>query len=508
MTVSSRAVLTLAAVPLLVLGYTANLGFYSPGAMALTLSGAGLVFCAMLTRPRVVRLTASAPNIMLYGPLTALMVLLLRAASLTNNGLLALLYAVMAVLGLLTAVASHLAGLRPRDPLQAGLLGVGILLSGYAVLVCQLRYPDPAALGPILAIAALAAAGYLVWLSFLAQPVPGHGWLVRWGLLICVGLGMRALAVIASPEPIIDVNAWLQQAPRFLLQGRDPYAVDYSSPYGTPQATAAGIHDAPDPRPATYPPLTILTGVPAVLLELDVRFVNVGADLLAAVLLFLAGRAAKRLGPAVLVAGLYLCLPRTPFFLEQAWIEPQMAFLAGALLWLAGLARSGPAEAWAGAALGALLATKQYALVFLPCLVRQGGPRRRFWVMAAIVFLLIVVPFVLWGPADFWHIVVAKHLARPIVPQALTLHALVRNSLGLNLPPAAGWLVALVLILAVAWRNPGCRAGNPGYCLGASLLAFILGHKQGYYNYYVLATYLLLWGLGVGGQGGDDDDAL
>ncbi|NPV45726.1 MAG: hypothetical protein HPY69_02105 [Armatimonadetes bacterium] len=507
MAVSSRALLILAAVPLLVPGYTANLGFYSPGAIGLVLAGAVLTFCAMLARPRMVRLPASAPRVMLYGPFLALMVLLLREAAFTANGMLAMLYAVMAVVGLLTAMTAHLAGLRPRDPLQAGLIGAGILLSGFAVLACQLRYPDPAALGSVLAIVALAAAGYLVWLSFLAQPVPGRGWLVRLGLLVAVGLGIRGLAVTASPDPIIDVNAWLQQAPRFLLQGRNPYAVDYASPYGTARASAAGIHDAPDPRPATYPPVAVLTGVPAVLLGLDVRYVNVAADVLAAVLLFLAARAAGRTGPGALAAGLYLCLPRTPFFLEQSWIEPQMACLAGTMLLLAGSGRGARAGTWAGAALGALLATKQYAVVFLPCLARQWGRQRGLWVAAALVFAIVVAPFALWGPGHFWEIVVTKHLARPVVPQALTLLALAKNSLALDLSPAAGWLVALALILAIAWRNPGRNAGNMACCLGASVLAFILGHKQGYFNYYVLTTYLLLWGLGVGDEGGEAHDA-
>lgn len=506
MPVSSRSLLLLGAVPLLVLGYTANLGFYSPVAIGLVLSGAVLVFVGLLTPPRTVQLAAKVSIVMLYGPLTALAVLLLREAALAANGLLAMLYAVMAVVGLLTALASHLAGLRPRDPLQAGLIGIGILLSGYSVLVCQLRYPDLGALGAVLAIVALAAVGYLVWLSFLAQPVPGRGWLVRLGLLMGAGLGVRALAVVASPDPVIDVNAWLQQAPRFLLEGRNPYAVDYVSPYGTPRAAAAGIHEAPDPRPATYPPLAILTGVAPALVGLDVRFVNVLAEVLAAVLLLLAAQAAGRPGPGVLVAGLYLCLPRTAFMVEQAWFEPQLAALAGALLVLAARGRD-TAAAWAGLTLGALLAAKQYAFVLLPCLARAWWRPGRLWASAAVTLLILVLPFVLWGPWDFWETVFAKHLARPVVPHALTLLALAKQGLGLDLPPVTGWLLAVILVTLLAWRTPRTSGPALGPYLGASLLAFILGHKQGYFNYYVLATYLLLWGLVVPAADGEADDA-
>lgn len=491
-----RRLLLAAALPLLIFGYTANLGFYSPPAIGLVLVATTLILSAALGSPRLVFVPRHAAPLLGYGPVALLILILLRQAMVTTSGVLAMLYALLATVGLVTALLAYLAGRRPDEPLRAALIGFGILLAGQAALTSQLRYPDPAHVGAMLGILACAVLACLVWLSFLAQPRPGRGWSVRFGLLLALGLGGRGLAIVGSPDPIIDVNAWLQQAPRFLLAGRNPYATDYPSPYGTERARAAGINDAPDPRPATYPPLAILTGVPAVLLGVDVRWVNVLADVLAAALLFLAGRARWRPasadddGLALLAAGIYLCLPRTPFMIEQAWFEPQLAALAGALL-LWGDRR----PRLAGVLFGLLLAGKQLALALVPVIVRAFWARRQMLLLAVGLAALLALPFVLWSPGDFWQIVVGKHLVRPVIPHALTLLALGKQALGLDLPPVLGWGFALVCLAWLTWRGPRRWEPAAGLWLGASLLVFILGHKQGYFNYYVLATYLLLWGL-------------
>jgi hypothetical protein len=506
---SSRSLLAIVALPLLVLGYTANLGFYSPLAIALVLAGAALVFVAALARPRALSLPPATATVLLYAPVTVLMVLILRQAAVASNGLLAMLYAVLAVVAALVCVLAHLAGLRPRDPLTAAMVGVGILLSGQAALTGQLRYPDPLHWAAGLGIMAAGVMAYGVWLSFLAQPHPGRGWRIRLGLLLLTGVALRGLAVAGSPDPIIDANAWLQQAPRFLLAGRNPYAADYASPYGTDRARAAGINDAPDARPATYPPLAILTGLPTALLGLDGRYVNVVADVLAALLIFLAARGRPQEHLGLLAAGLYLCLPRTPFMIEQGWFEPQMAALVGVWLWQAGrMGTGGPAEArplltaqgergaatWAGLALGGLVAAKQLSLALLPVVIVACWGRKRTLLTAAVVAAAVILPFVLWGPGDFWQIVVAKHLARPVIPHALTLLALAKQGLGLDLPPILGWSFAAAMIALITWRGPRQPVPGLGLWLAAALLAFVLGHKQGYFNYYVLAAYLLLWG--------------
>lgn len=489
MTFSSRALLTLLGLVLLVLGYTANFGFYSPAAMGLVLAASVFVFAAALTPARELRFPVHAATVALYGPLSAGLILLLKQAVLTPLPLLAMVYGLMAALTGLVALLAHLAGLRAADPLRAGLVGVGLLFSLQALLTCQLRYAAPDRLWASVGILLACGLTLLVWLSFLAQPQPGRGWQIRLGALFALGLAVRGLAIAGSPEPIIDVNAWLQQAPRFLLLGRNPYAADYPSPYGTPAARAQGINDAPDPRPATYPPTAILTGLPAALLGTDVRWVNVLADLLAALLLILGTRGLARSDLGLLAAGLYLGLPRTPFMIEQAWFEPQMAALLGLVLWL-GVKR----PAAAGVALGALLGAKQYAVVALPILLRATRDRR-LWLAAGVTVVALVLPFVLWGPADFWSIVVAKHMARPVVPHALTLLALAKQAWGLDVPPAVTWGLALALIALVTWRAPRRLSPAQGLWLGASILAMVLGHKQGFFNYFVLVAYLLLWGV-------------
>jgi hypothetical protein len=528
MPISTRSLAAAVAVPLIALALSANFGFYTLPGMLAVLLAAGLIVLACLRPVRYLYAPPKLATAALYLPPLLTVAYLIWLTIHETNPLKVQIEAPLAALGALVLLLAYLAKVRTPHLLQGLLIGVGVLLTGATVLVPQLLFgvpEDPAlSLRVQLGLLGSMTVMYLVWLSFLAQPVggrrelpyrsvgrtddsdaesgnegtrlvPRRGWWVRWGILVVAGTTIRALAIVGSPEPIIDVNSWLQNAPRFLLQGQNPYATDYPSPYGTERAARFHINDAPNPRPPTYPPLTVLTGLPAILLGLDARWMNVLAEVAAAVLILLAGYRRGRADIGLLASALYLSLPKSAFMIEQAWFEPQLAALLGLVLLAA------PKRPWlAGVALGGFFAGKQYAVALLPSLVMGLRKTPRIlWIGLAMAALLIV-PFFAWSPQDFIQIVVTGHLHRPVVYHALTLAALLKNVVGLTVPSGALWGLAAVLLGLLAWKTPPHEKRGAGLWLAAALLVFCLCHTQGFPNYYYLALYLLLMGVAQDGE--------
>ncbi len=390
---------------------------------------------------------------------------------------------------------------RPR--LRSGpltlLAAAALFLSGQAVLDAGLRYAEnPLALA---VVRGAAVGGFLTVASFLLDlfsfPVPRRGFRGRVLVLFLTGCVVRGAVLFASPDPLIDVYTWLQEAPGHLLRGENPYAADYSSPYGTERARRYGVAESPEARPAAYPPWPILLSLPFTACGVDVRWANVACDLAAALALLLAAR--QHGGPlaGALLAGIYLHFPRAPFLIEQAWYEPMLAAPLGVGLLLVGQGRR-----WGYGLVALGLTGKQFGVALLPPLL---AARRGEWLALlaalALVLALVFLPFFLAGPPDFLSIILWRHLERPPSYGSLTVQSACHNLLGLDLPRGATLACAGLLIAWVTWATPRRGAGAGLWC-GTALLVFCLGHTQGYFNYFYLCAYL--WLLGIGGLLADD----
>jgi hypothetical protein len=397
-------------------------------------------------------------------------------------------------------VCALLASLRSKERADYGLflsflVSAALLLSGAGAFQCHLRYAEnPAWYGVIWVAAAM---GSLLLLSFAPSVWQGSRtvpWLrTRLAALFLTGAVLRAGVLFTSPAPVVDVFVWLRDAPDFLLQRHNPYAVDYESPYETERAAHYGVADPAEARPAAYPPLPILLCLPFRLAGGDIRWVNVIGDLLAAWCLFLIAQRGGSLLAGSMLAGIYLFLPRAPFLIEQAWYEPLLAALLGGGFYLADQGRS---------RLGCLLlalgvTAKQYGPMMLPALCRGWRNQLPALLLAlAGVGAALFLPFFLWGPDDFLSILLFKHLARPTQFESLTLLSAVHDLVGWQAPRWVILAPGLLLIGWIAWRTP--RQGTiAALGMGTSLLVFCLCHTQGYFNYFYLCQYL--WLLGIAG---------
>ena len=334
---------------------------------------------------------------------------------------------------------------------------------------------------PVQVMHAAACVGFVTVASlFLHLGAPEVKWR-RWFAvqllaLFAAGAIVRLSAVLAVPEPGIDVYVILRDSTHFLGQGYNPYTtkppdIDYW-PY------------------AAYPPLPLLMCLPFEAVGLDVRYANVVCDLLAAVVLVWAGWRRGCPLTGALAAGAYLHFPRAPFMIEQAWYEPMLAALLGGGLLLAESGRR-----VGSLLLGLGLTGKQYGLAMLPpVLMARRGQWRAVLLGVGVAVAAVLLPFFLWDPKAFLDVVLFKHLDWPIRPDAMTLHTWALYELGWGLPRSLPWALAALLLGWITWRTPATGTGA-GLWVGTALFAFVFCHTQGFYNYFYLCEYLLLLGI-------------
>jgi hypothetical protein len=367
-----------------------------------------------------------------------------------------------------------------------------ILLSATGVLVSRVCFYEGQAGNVLIRLATVA--GFLLLISLYLWPgadtsrrLPAY----LAGLFVA-GAALRAGALFASPDPVVDVFALLQQAPVHLLQGRNPYASDYDSPYETERALQFGVPLPAESRPAGYPPLPILVALPFRAGGLDARWANVLCDLMAATVLYLTARSRESRLCGTILAGIYLLLPRAPIMIENAWYEPMLVAALGGGLYLVERGNR-----WLGTLLLALgLTGKQFGVMLLPTLWRaRRHETLLLGVALATVLVVVFLPFFLWGPEDFLSIVLRKHLDRETQYNSITFLAALHDWFGVeDLPRRSLLLLGLLGIGLLAWRTPPCGTAAALW-MGTSLFVFCLCHTQGYFNYFYMCEYLWLLGI-------------
>jgi hypothetical protein len=505
-----RPLLALAALVALDLLNHDSLGYFHPLTFAYVVIAFALALTASLM-PDVVRGPEDAA---VDGDLTALGLI---ALSLTALGAISVhltfpddaraLDAVrwFAVGGLIVCVAGLLwparglvgpidrADLRAILPIVLIGLTAGFLVIGLRVRI-SLAEPDwetPAAFAALLALGTLL---YLRRTALFRRESAGDGramavWL---GVALVLAFAMRGLMLTAAPDPVIDVFALMRDATDHVLAGKNPYAEDIITPYGTARARAHHNDEPPDPRPAGYPPHPYLITAPFRAAGLDPRWADVACDLVAAVALFGVAWRRNRPRAGFLAAVTFLFLPRTTVMIESAWYEPMIGALLGVGLWL--IEMTG-AIRWLGfVSLGLALTAKQYGLPLLPA---ATWPHRRDWKMllaGLVVGVLVMLPWFICSPHDFMDTVLWKHLNRPSQHgRATTIAAAYYHATGVVPPRELLWAVAAGLIAVVSWRS-NRQGATSALGIGTALLIFCLFHTQGFFNYFHLIQYLFLLG--------------
>ena len=302
----------------------------------------------------------------------------------------------------------------------------------------------------------------------VAVAAPRHLATWFWWLLL-VGFTVGALFTIAaSPRPAIDVWYELQHATSCVVHGCNPYAMH------TP--ASPGAKDG-----FNYLPMTFLLLTPAHALFGDVRYGELFAVVLAAVLL---RRLAPRQEPSVVP--LFLCVPGVLFAIEEAWNELLLVPLLLAAVWWR---HDDPMtrRRWLGAGLllGLAAATKQHVWLLLPVAAVTLGLRAAG--TGLVTGALLTVPWLAADPHGFWHSTVTVFFEVPARADS--------SSLWLHEPAGArtaAEVVVVVVAYLLVWLS--CRGEPARLLLGSAtvLAAFDLMNKQTFFNQWLLVTWLVV----------------
>jgi hypothetical protein len=387
------------------------------------------------------------------------------------------------------AAAGSRSGLRLRVPAAPAWTGrvalaAAALTVGAAPLIWHPRYfahgagwtasQVLAAAGGLLAAAtALPSFGMLEWLKNRRWPF----WTAL-GLMSAAGVTMIA----AAPQPHIDVFFLLQGSTKGLLSGDDMYRQQWA-------ATRASYysHGLFDVYP--YLPWTSVLLLPFRVVFGDIRYGLVAALAVAAGLsrrlAHGATRPAARFVPALLPL-LIALHPKVTYADQLSWTEPLLVALLGGLVLAAERGRTGIAIA----CLMLALASKQHIILLLPlaALWPRFGLRRTL--ISAGGALVLVLPWIIAGPHDFWHDAVDANTGLGYRSDALCIATWVHKEFGHD-PGFALTALGLLIAYAIAWR---VRGDAFGFCAGAGLLVLALDitNTQSFFNHYTLGMALVV----------------
>lgn len=336
------------------------------------------------------------------------------------------------------------------------------------------------------------------WTAFLVLAVAGldacrlEPWRHRLtiGIVCGAGLALGLVAVAEAQDQTIDVLYFQQEAAARVLVGSDPYVPGYADIYPAESSTrffGSGLSvDGKLQFGYPYPPITLLPAIVGHLVG-DVRILHVLAVVLSAGTLLAVSGASwwGRVGCVLL-----LTQPALLHVYAYGWTDTYVLLAFTLVLWTARRAhRLTPA------AVGLLVATKQYAViaglavVWRALVAKVAGPSRwRRIVEAGAAAAAVTLPWAIWHPGDFLFSVVGLHLRQPFRPDSMSLLAVSVTRWGV---PSSAWFTPMLVTGTLAVATWVARRPIPGWhgaLTGSALvfLTFLLLAKQAFVNYYVL----------------------
>jgi hypothetical protein len=365
--------------------------------------------------------------------------------------------------------------------------GLGLLLavSLVAHLAAPYRPEEPPPTVPVASLALVALAALAVWgLSRLAnrrrgaqgdgQPRSGPRVAVL-ALAVIVGAGLLArFGIVAwDIKPGFDIYFIQEAAGRAVLAGQDPYLTHvYHSGY-------------------PYWPLSAVLAAGGLALG-DARWSLLLADAATVIAFAAIARNVNLPGRIGALAGALLLWNSAGLFITwQSMTEPLV--ITFTTIAIALLTRPRPRGVLAGIAFGLAIATKQFAVGFVPLLlVSRNRHQRAAFAAAVLTGGLILALFLARSPAAFLEGSVASHLAEPSREYAFNLLDPLPGIVPpIQLPFVVTGIVALATALIVRLRWPDAVDGWIAGTIALSIVAFALIGIS-FFNYYQIPLALIL----------------
>ena len=231
--------------------------------------------------------------------------------------------------------------------------------------------------------------------------------------------------IYLSPNPRIDVFSSNTEAVKFFLQGLNPYSQQYGDIYRGEFEYQPGF---------LYWPGALYLQTFSYLVFHDIRAINILAW--CGSLFFIAPR----------VRIYWMCIPFLAFGFQQSWLDPMLSFFAALSLWAIQKKRW-----WVLAASAALAASiKQYGFLIgffsLIWMIKNQGLKLslKLTALSASVFLALLLPFLVWGAADFFTMTLASHGQALTRPDSLNFSAFWQQVSGTPFPGFAQAIMTLM----------------------------------------------------------------
>ena len=172
----------------------------------------------------------------------------------------------------------------------------------------------------------------------------------------------------------------------------------------------------------------------------------------------------------VLLPLLVALYPKVTYSDQLAWTEPLLVALLTGMVLAARRGRTGVAVL----CLALALASKQHIFLLLPltAIWPRFGLRRTL--VAAGSALLLVTPWIIAGPRDFWHDAIDANVGLGYRADALCISTWVHKTLGYD-PGFALTALGLLIAYVLAWR---IRGDAFGFCAGAGGAGARARHHQ------------------------------
>jgi uncharacterized membrane protein len=312
--------------------------------------------------------------------------------------------------------------------------------------------------------------------------------------VIAAYVAIYLLSIWSFPNSVqrSDMLPLLSEAGKVLLSGHDPYRL-----YTFPTETVV----------LTYLPGTLLAFIPAVLVHIDLRFLNIIYVVVLAVLIYRASALQYRREVAALI-GLFLLSPYVQYR-HEIYTQPHWLSIVACLL----LAQRGKFS-WAAAIFGVSIGLSQFSWILFPFFLlfifQRRGYRCAIYTGAVAVLVAVVITsfFVAWSPQAFFYDVLSHWQNIAISARPVNFSYWVGAVVGpRNLQVVQFCVLAGMFFYCVATRS----CSTLTQCLrwmAISLVCFIMLNILiwGYF-FLLLAVILLLYTISANGWLKDEEDS-
>ncbi|MDG6926297.1 MAG: hypothetical protein JRN09_07050 [Nitrososphaerota archaeon] len=277
----------------------------------------------------------------------------------------------------------------------------------------------------------------------------------------------------------VDIYYVDQQAAKQILDLRDPYLYSgYTNHYGGSVIFV-------------YLPLVPIYFTPFVLAGIDIRYGAIAADVITILTIYLIAGSIQRTNQGypwvpLLASAVYAVMP------ISIWLTAAVGsnLMVGAMFLSCALAAI-TVERWslAGLVLGLGLATDQLLIILFPVFVTYFLSRRdpKTPLISVAVSLVVILPFVVPGPAQFLHDAVLFQFTRPLQQNGTwSLYSLVLSGTGFEMPVSVrvAIFIACTGVVACILRRTEKELLTGLIVLG-TVGAFVLP-VDGFWSYFLL----------------------